>query len=160
MAAKLLALLCLMLAVTLSLGTSRQRIEHDFCWKDTYGRGVGKIPTACSEGQDRIGLLCYPKCAQGMHRFGFDCHSNCPAGWADQGLFCRLAEYGRGAGYPWHFGDPLNDSRMFERCEKDYGKGNCEKWGLVVYPKCRPGYHNFACCICRPEVPKCSDYNL
>ncbi len=39
--------------------------------------------------------------------------------------------------YPWQFGDPLNDSGMFRRCEADHGRGNCEKWGAVVYPKCK-----------------------
>jgi hypothetical protein len=39
---------------------------------------------------------------------------------------------------------------MYKRCEKAKGKGNCEKWGAVVYPKCKSGYDNVACCICRP----------
>ena len=85
---------------------------RDFCWKDSYGRGVGTIPNGCAANQDRIGLLCYDKCGPGMQRFGFDCHSVCPAGMADQGLFCRRTEYGRGGGYPWKFGDALNDSGM------------------------------------------------
>ena len=27
----------------------------EFCWKDSYGRGVGTIPTQCSGGQDQRG---------------------------------------------------------------------------------------------------------
>lgn len=134
--------------------------EGEFCWKDSYGRGVGEVPGQCAPGQDRIGLLCYDKCPAGMARFGFDCHSVCPAGMEDQGLFCRRNEYGRGAGYPWHFGDPLNDSGMFARCESEQGRGNCEKWGAVVYPKCKEGYEPFGCCICRPKVPNCSALGL
>lgn len=95
-----------------------------------------------------------------MRRFGFDCHSVCPSGWNDNGLFCRLAEYGRGGGYPWQFGDPLSDRGMYNRCERDKGKGNCEKWGAVVYPKCQPGYSPAGCCICRPTPPACSNFNL
>lgn len=30
----------------------------------------------------------------------------------------------------------------------------------MYYPRCRSGYHNFGCCICRPEVPNCADFNL
>jgi hypothetical protein len=30
-------------------------------------------------------------------------------------------------------------------------------WGLIAYPKCKKGYSNFACCICRPAVPNCKD---
>lgn len=44
---------------------------------------------------------------------------------------------------------------MYRRCEAAHGRGKCEKYGLVVYPKCKPGYHNVGCCICRPSVPNC-----
>jgi hypothetical protein len=107
----------------------------DFCWLDAYGRGIGTIPSECPPDKVKIGLLCYSKCPSGYARFGFDCHQICPDGFRDDGLFCRKAEYGRGAGYPWKFGDPLNNSRMIRRCEADYGKGKCEAWGAVVYPK-------------------------
>ena len=83
--------------------------ETTFCWKDSYGRGVGKIPGKCAPNEDRIGLLCYPKChtydyttsagrSVRFSRFGFDCHQRCPSGFSNQGLYCRKAEYGRGAG--------------------------------------------------------------
>ncbi len=133
---------------------------QDFCWKDSYGRGVGTVPTACAPGQDRIGLLCYDKCGPNSARFGFDCHSVCPSGMRDDGLFCRRTEYGRGAGYPWKFGDALNDNGMRARCEKDHGRGNCEKNGLIFYPKCQPGYTAFGCCICRPAQPDCAALGL
>ena len=60
----------------------------EFCWKDSYGRGVGTVPNSCARGQERIGLLCYDRCPSGMVRFGLDCHSVCPSGMQDQGLFC------------------------------------------------------------------------
>jgi hypothetical protein len=151
----------LALVTSLSLTATHQAgYEHEFCWKDTYGRGVGKVPSSCPSTKDKIGLLCYDKCPSGMKRSGFDCHSDCPSGWSDQGLFCRLAEYGRGAGYPWKFGDGLNSKKQYKRCESSHGKGNCEKDGAIVYPKCKSGFDNFGCCICRPNTPKCSDYNL
>ena len=132
----------------------------EFCWRDSSTRGVGQVPVACAPGQERIGLLCYDQCGPGMQRFGFDCHSVCPAGMADQGLFCRRAEYGRGAGYAWQFGDALNDNGMRSRCERDNGAGNCEKSGLIFYPKCKPGYTAAGCCICRPEQPDCTALGL
>jgi hypothetical protein len=135
-------------------------MKDPFCWKGSYGRGVGSPLNTCSSGRDKIGLLCYTKCPIGFSRSGFDCHQNCPPGFTDEGLYCRLAEYGRGAGYPWKFGDPLNDSGMFKRCEADHGKGNCEKSGDIVYPKCRTGYYAFGCCICRPNAFKCSSYGF
>lgn len=145
----------------LVLCASSAYAENDFCWKDSYPRGVGEVPKACAPGQEMIGLLCYDKCPAGMARFGFDCHSVCPPGLQDQGLFCRAAEYGRGAGYPWKFGDGFNDNGMISRCEGAQGKGNCEKWGAMYYPKCKPGYTNVGCCICRPATtPDCTNLGL
>jgi hypothetical protein len=140
------------------LSSTGPNYNHSFCWKDSYGRGVGTIPGTCPPRYEHLGVLCYTPCPSGYRRAGLDCHQICPsaaAGWADQGLFCRLAEYGRGWGYPWKFGDALNDNGMRSRCEKYNGRGNCEKNGLVYYPKCRRGYRNFGCCICRPAVPNC-----
>ena len=42
----------------------------DFCWKDSYGRGVGTVPKKCASGYDRIGLLCYKKMPQGHEAGG------------------------------------------------------------------------------------------
>ncbi|RHY18945.1 hypothetical protein DYB32_010307 [Aphanomyces invadans] len=137
-----------------------QTTTAPFCWLNSYPRGIGQVPTSCAAGQERIALLCYPNCPTGMSRQGLDCHSNCPDGFDDQGLFCRMKEYGRGAGYPWKFGDGLNDNGMFRRCEGDHGAGKCEKSGAVVYPKCRDGYTAFGCCICRPNPPNCNEYGL
>ena len=123
-----------------------------FCWKDSYGRGVGKIPTECPPEKEKIGALCYSRCPRGTRRFGFDCHSVCPSDMRDDGLFCRKAEYGRGVGFVG-----LGSTR---RCEAEHGRGKCEQWGLFVYPKCRPGYSNVLCCICRPSPPDCRALGL
>ena len=154
--------LAILLALTVSPATSYAAADDsgkEFCWKDSYGRGVGTVPQKCARGQDRIGLLCYDKCGKNMKRFGFDCHSVCPKGMANQGLFCRATEYGRGGGYPWKFGDGLNDKGMIKRCEKDHGKGNCQKQGLIFYAKCKPGYTNIGL-ICRPKQPNCKALGL
>ena len=73
----------------------------DFCWKDSYGRGVGKIPKRCGAGYELIGLLCYKKCSAGFTRWGLDCHQSCLPGWTNHGLFCykgSAVAKGRGAG--------------------------------------------------------------
>ena len=131
----------------------------EFCWKDSYGRGVGKVPQKCASGYDRIGLLCYKKCGKNMKRFGFDCHSVCPKGMRNDGLFCRKAEYGRGVGYPWKFGDKLGSlDGARKRCKAKHG--SCEKNGAIIYPKCKKGYKAFGCCICRPHKPNCRALGL
>jgi hypothetical protein len=137
--------------------TLSPQISGDFCWRDSYGRGVGTIPDTCPEDREQHGLLCYSKCADGFENAPatVDCHQVCPQGWRNDGLFCRLAEYGRGFGYPWQFSDPLNNLGMFARCEAENSTGNCEESGLVVYPKCREGVSPFGCCICRPAIPDC-----
>lgn len=140
-----ICVIALLVAVVLSADQS------SFCWKDSYGRGVGIIPDVCPPDQERLGLLCYKKCPAGFNRpAGLDCYSTCPSGFTDTGLYCMInsATYGRGAGYPWKFGDWFNDNGMFSRCQADHGKGNCEKYGLIVYPKCKSGYTNSGCCIC------------
>ena len=150
-----------MLVTVLMLGLVVEASATDFCWRDSYGRGAGKIPKGgCGPGQDHIGALCYDKCPAGMKRFGFDCHSVCPPGFKNQGLFCRKAEYGRGAGVPWRGGDTKKNHRQQHRCEAKYGKGNCERTGAIWYQKCRPGYHKVGCCICRPSKPDCRALGL
>jgi hypothetical protein len=131
----------------------------DFCWKNSYGRGVGTIPSTCPSDRDQRGLLCYSKCPEGFANppGTVDCHQVCPEGFRDDGLFCRRSEYGRGAGYPWQFGDPaFSAAGQFGRCHNDHGDGNCELNGGLVYPKCADGYHAFGCCICRPDTPDCT----
>jgi hypothetical protein len=146
--------------VLMALTASPSFAAPEFCWKDSYGRGVGTVPASCAPGQEMIGVLCYNVCGAGMKRFGFDCHSVCPSDMADQGLFCRRAEYGRGGGYPWKIEDGFDNSGMMARCENDKGRGNCEMWGAIAYPKCAAGYSPFGCCICRPGVPDCGKLGL
>ena len=121
---KLLVLLIAVQAIAALQMTEEHDIEHSFCWKDSYGRGVGTIPNDCGN-RVKLGLLCYEKCPSGYHRFGVDCHQNCPSGWRNDGLFCRMAEYGRGVGYPYWASDWFDGSKMRKRCERDHGRGGC-----------------------------------
>lgn len=47
----------------------------------------------------------------------------------------------------------LIKNNMYKRCEADYGAVNCEESDLVVYPKCRSGFHAVGCCVCSPSCP-------
>ena len=129
-------------------------VSAEFCWRESYGRGVGTIPTRCGPGQENQAGLCYGSCQAGMNGVGPVCWGTCPAGYTDHGVGCtKPGPYGRGAGYPWKFGDALNDSGMMSRCEADHGRGRCEKNGAMAYPKCKPGFHNVGCCTCSPDCP-------
>ena len=54
-----LKLLLLKLTITLDLAVPD---DKTFCWKDSYGRGVGKIPTGCPSGYRLEAGLCYEPC--------------------------------------------------------------------------------------------------
>jgi len=111
--------------------------------------GSGK----CPYGSNEEAGLCYKKCDDGYKGFATMCIPGCPSGYRDDGLYCAKPKaYGRGAGYPVHVLE-FNDKGMYKRCEADHGSGNCEKSGLIVYPKCKEGYKAFGCCVCTPECP-------
>ena len=107
-----------------------------------------------SQGCEQNGLIMYPKCQAGYSNFGCCvCSQNCPAGYRDDGAFCAKPEaYGRGAGYPWKFGDKaFNYDGAKRRCENDHG--SCEMDGLIYYPRCRANFHKVGCCVCSPDCP-------
>ena len=136
----------------------RRRLADNFCWKDTTDRGVGTIPSDCPAGMEQLGLLCYEPCPSGYSRSATDCIKDCPPHWTDEGLFCGLQDYGRGGGYGFDLFASIHDGKA--RCEHDHGANNCEENGLLWYPKCAPGYHADACCICVPDEPDCSQFGL
>ncbi len=133
-------------AVLLLLGYTLTQVNGSNCWKDAYGRGVGKVITDCRQGEEKNGALCYPQCRENFYGVGPVCWQNCAPGFRDDGAFCFKPEpYGRGVGYPlWSEGSCNNDNQDV---------GGCEKWGLIWYPKCRANFHNVACCICSPNCP-------
>lgn len=71
------------------------------------------------------------------------CYGNCPTNYRNDPLHCgKPSSYGRGGGYITK-----------KKCESKQGPYNCEKWGLLYYPKCKQGFHNVACCVCSPDCP-------
>ena len=109
--------------------------KTDDCWVQAYGRGVGKPISSCPEGKDKDGWLCYPECRDNYDGVGPVCWEYCPSEFRDDGAFCyKPKSYGRGAG-------------TTHKCD------NCEKWGLLWYPKCRDNFHNVGCCVCSPDCP-------
>ncbi len=129
---------------------SRER--QPYCFRQSYGRGVGK-PMRCPHGKAYDAGLCYRPCKSGYKGVGPVCWQSCLPGFADHGAFCgKPKPYGRGVGYPWKFGDGFGDRGMRRRCQRAHPQG-CEKKGLIYYPKCKPGFHSVGCCICSPNCP-------
>ena len=115
------------------------------CWLKTYGRGWGHPLSACPAGKEKNALMCYDKCKPGYTGVGPVCWQDCPKDYKYiVGPFCgKPKPYGRGWGN-W---------RQSYCDDKNGGKGKCEKWGLLWYPKCKDGYYAFACCICSAKCP-------
>lgn len=130
-----------------------------YCWKRSYGRGVGVPISSCPEGQEKDAGLCYRTCEdmgkEGWKGVGPVCWQRCPSGFRDDGAYCfKPKAYGRGVGFPWKFGDRAFDlSNARKRCERKHGEGNCEKSGAIYYPKCKPEYRAIGCCVCSPRCP-------
>jgi hypothetical protein len=74
-------------------------LKTPYCYRDSYGRGVGVLRSLCATGLDKDGALCYPKCNTGYSGLGPVCWQVCPTGYRDDGAFCaKTTTYGRGAG--------------------------------------------------------------
>ena len=80
----------MLLVALLALSASMASVAADFCWKDTKTRGVGTIPTSCTDGKEYQSGLCYSKCDAGMTGVGPVCWSTCPAGYIDMGAICHI----------------------------------------------------------------------
>jgi hypothetical protein len=116
--------------------------ETEGCWLYAKGRGIGKPIHTCKSPSVQSGLLCYPSCDSGYTGVGPVCWQDCVNNYRDDGAFCFKPEpYGRGVGY-------VNE----KKCENENPIG-CEKNGLLYYPKCKEGFHNFGCCVCSPDCP-------
>jgi len=75
-------------------------LSEEFCWKESYGRGVGKIPSECP-GQRSYGAFCYDHCSKfgsDFYTFEADCHQHCHSSHDDHGLLCHKGNWGRGWG--------------------------------------------------------------
>ncbi len=64
--------------------------RQPYCYKDSYGRGVGVPLSACPSDKDKSGWLCYPKCQGGYDGVGPVCWQKCPGGYTDMGALCRI----------------------------------------------------------------------
>ena len=125
-----------------------------YCYKRSHPRHTEGL-TTCANGYEKNGELCYPLCRDGYYGNGPMCQIRCPEGFKDdQVSTCwKPVDYGRGAGYPWEFGDTpfsLDDARR--RCQNANPQG-CEKYGEIIYPICNPGYTNSGCCLCTVNCP-------
>ena len=108
----------------------------DYCYKGSYGRGVGTIPSDCGEKDNSAGL-CYPKCQAGYTGALTTCYQNCPSGYIDTGALC-------------HIDKALTHSGTWKCTTRDIF-GTCW-WSELTCPS---GYTNAGlfCALNTPSVP-------
>jgi hypothetical protein len=135
----------LVLAVSIAANPTNplvNAISPSFCYKWTYGRGFGVVPSHCSKGFERNGALCYPDCQSGYVGNGPVCWEHCPQNYVNDGAVCRkkgsLAlhwkkSHGRGWGKPVNCGDGYHAKSGL--CYKDCRDG-FEGVGPVCHQKC------------------------
>lgn len=76
------------------LGWIGKKVSSDrqpYCYKQSYGRGVGTIPTTCPAGKQNQAGLCYNACNAGYGAAGPVCWQNCPSGYTDTGALCHYS---------------------------------------------------------------------
>ena len=61
--------------ITIAIGpvTSDGEDVLSGCWKQAYGRGVGKVISTCPSDKEKDGALCYPYCRDGYYGVGPVC---------------------------------------------------------------------------------------
>jgi hypothetical protein len=110
--------------------------RQPYCYRESYGRGVGVPLSTCRPDQSKSGLLCYPPCKDRYHGVGPVCWEECPSGYVDTGALCHI-----------------NKALMVEP------SWSCQhrKWGICWWygPDCPSGYTNIgvACALNTPSVP-------
>ncbi len=55
--------------------------ELPYCYKRTYERGIGTLPSQCTSSQEKIGPVCYNRCPNNYSRTAAGCVQNCRPGF-------------------------------------------------------------------------------
>lgn len=148
-------------ATTLAQQNAQAEAASPVCWKSSYGRGAGIIPTSCNSAHpDSKGGLCYEQCRPGYTGALTMCVPDCPAGFRDDGLYCYKPGPVQRAAFKWEFGDKpfsLDDARA--RCAqsdlgRQYGCGTFNA-DTIVYSLCPPSYTTAPVItnLCTPVCP-------
>ena len=128
--------------------------RQSYCYRESYGRTVGKPISACASDQehDRRALLSamqgrlQRRRARVLAEMPFEIHRyrrflpKARSIWPRRRLSLEIR-------------DGPNNKGMMKRCKKHHS-GGCEMNGAIAYPKCKKGFHNVGCCICSPN---CTD---
>jgi Flp pilus assembly protein TadD len=98
-------------------GVPVERPDH-YCYKGSYGRGVGTIPTACRGGKENDVGLCYKKCKEGYYGVSPVCWQRCPKGYINTGALCHIDKALLTTG--WFKKCGIFNLPLCNQCPKDY----------------------------------------
>lgn len=88
---KMIHLLYSMLLLVTMFASTQAFAEAEFCWKSSYGRGVGTIPKSCdTDHPDKHVGMCYKRCPPNYEGAVTMCLQNCPSGYINTGFFCHI----------------------------------------------------------------------
>lgn len=139
-------------AVIAWIAKSVSNARQPFCYRQSYGRGVGSPLSTCPAGHQKNGALCYPDCRAGYGGAGPVCWENCPSGYTDTGAFCTRGASSRhisihAADCPHKFHNtgvscyrtwpPKSESLSHSTCP-----AGMHRTGAYCYSECDPGYTN------------------
>jgi hypothetical protein len=112
------------------------------CSSDSYGRGVGVLPS-CGDDEDGRAGLCYEKCGDDYKSDGsIVCWKRCPSGWHDDGLLCRRM-------FPLKV---ITKSSHTIPAGKPMNCGGRDEEAGLCYDHCRDGYHGVGpVCYCNGD---------
>ena len=107
---------------------------------NSYGRGAGRLPDKrpCPPGLRDDGTSCW----NDAHIYGKGCCctifskrccGNCPSYYHDDGCQCRKTDVGI----------------KVTLSERHYCRSDEDLYGARCYPKCKEGYVNIGCCVCK-----------
>lgn len=143
------------------------------CWKDTRGRGMGKVVHECATGLELSGLLCYPPCKDDFNGVGPVCWETCSASEVDGGVFCYEKEgkskvhakksYGRGVGEPLQCSkEEQQDDVFFGLCYPECPCKDMAGVGPVCWSKCGGKYPVDGGALCCKSAKECESeiFNL
>ena len=155
----------------LSITSFNAHAALDYCWKNTYGRGVGTIPPGrCAANQEMQGtppfFTCYDKCPRGYDSTALGgCMQACPKD-TNRDDFGNCVDSGAKKRYKnIEFTYVRNPDKctifegegcLWNSCRKRHGQKGCEKYGAAIVAKCDPGFKR-ATLHCIPDL-NCDGY--
>ena len=123
------------------------------CYLQSHVRGAGVPITSCPDGQERSGLLCYPKCRDGYYPVGPVCWQSCPSTHIDTGAFCQAQlPWGDNSACPVLDKCGLTFARGCVKCPQGFTANGCVCSNGATFAKGSYGRGAGRPLVCAPDL--------